>query len=84
MKQPIIAHPVKKKRRLDIYQIGQGKRRRLANLQRREMFISLRCVNAITALRLIYSFPCSRAAVRVFSINIARVMGPTPPGTGVM
>ena len=27
---------------------------------------------------------CSRAAVRVFSMSMALVMGPTPPGTGVM
>ena len=31
-----------------------------------------------------HCFPWSRAAVRVFSISMARVMGPTPPGTGVM
>ena len=27
---------------------------------------------------------CSFAAVRVFFISMARVIGPTPPGTGVM
>ena len=40
----------------------------------------------------LYVFLCSfpgqarwfRAAVRMFSISMARVMGPTPPGTGVM
>lgn len=29
-------------------------------------------------------FPWLRAANRVFSMSMARVMGPTPPGTGVM
>ena len=29
-------------------------------------------------------FPCATAARRVFSIKMARVMGPQPPGTGVM
>lgn len=29
-------------------------------------------------------FPCRRAASSVFTISIARVIGPTPPGTGVM
>ena len=28
--------------------------------------------------------PCRRAASSVFTISMARVMGPTPPGTGVM
>ena len=31
-----------------------------------------------------YSPWCRRAAVSRFSISMARVMGPTPPGTGVM
>ena len=31
-----------------------------------------------------YRFPCRRAARSVFSISMARVTGPTPPGTGVI
>ncbi len=29
-------------------------------------------------------FWCTLAAVRMFRISMARVMGPTPPGTGVI
>ena len=39
---------------------------------------------ALFCAKAFHRFPWVRAAYRVFSISMARVMGPTPPGTGVM
>ena len=62
---------------------GQPQTIKVFNMKQQRRPNGLRCCFISDGILHPYA-PCRRAAVRRFCISMARVMGPTPPGTGVM